>query len=127
MVSIMEPGEKRLNDHFRKPRNTGELADPDGIGRAANPVYGDTIELRIKVKGNVITDAAFKAFGCTEAVATCSFITDMIKNKSVEQAEKISAKDIADELGLPPERMRCSILVEEVLKKTIEDYKKRSV
>lgn len=114
------------HDHFRKPRNTGTLTNPDGSGRAANPVYGDTIELHIKVKDNVITDAAFKAFGCTEAVASCSFITDMIKNKTVNEAEKISAQDIANELGLSPERMRCSILAEEVLKNTIRDYRSRN-
>ena len=112
----------KLRDHSRKPKNTVELPEPDGIGLAANPVYGDTMELRIKVKDDVIIDASFKAFGCTEAVAACSWITEIIRNKTIDQAMEISAKDISVELGLPPERMHCSILTEQVLKKTIDDF-----
>lgn len=116
----------KKHDHFQKPRNAGELIEPNAVGRASNPVYGDTIELRIKVRDSIVTEAAFKAFGCTEAVAGCSYITEMIKGKSVSYMERISAKDVADELGLPPERMRCAILVEEVLKNTIRDYRNRN-
>lgn len=114
------------HDHYRKPRNAGELAEPDATGRAGNPVYGDTIELQIKVRDGVVTETAFKAFGCTEAVASCSFLTEMIKGKSVSDVERISAGDIAEELGFAPERMRCAILVEELLKNTIRDYRNKN-
>src|SRR3974390_1099392 len=73
--------QSKLQEHWRKPKNTKSLVDADGIGRASNPVYGDTLELCIKVKGDTIMDASFKALGCKEAVAVCSFVTEMIKSK----------------------------------------------
>ena len=123
-----------MNSSNKKPKhrinteNAGEIENPDGIGKAANPVYGDAIELRIRVKGDTITEASFKAFGCTEAVATCSIITEMIKNLKVEDAMQISAGAISDALGgLPPERIRCSVLAEQGLKNALEDYRKKRV
>ncbi len=123
----MEKQNKKLMDYFQNASNTKEITDPDGTGSVSNLVYGDAVELRIKVKDGVITDAAFKAFGCKEAVASCSYIVEMIRNKTVAEAENITAKDIADELGLEPERMRCSVLAEQVLQKAINNYKARKV
>ena len=114
---------EKIMDHVRNPKNAKEIHNPDGIGKAANPVYGDMIELRIKVDRNKITDASFKAFGCTAAVASCSIITEMIKDKMIGDVMKIDAKAIADALGgIPPERMHCSVLAEVALKNTLEDY-----
>ena len=117
--------QSKLQEHWRKPKNTKSLVDADGIGRASNPVYGDTLELCIKVKGDTIMDASFKALGCKEAVAVCSFVTEMIKSKPLSLVSRISAREIADQFELPPERMHCAILVEQVLKRAIEDYREK--
>jgi nitrogen fixation NifU-like protein len=114
-------------DHFRNPRNVGEIENPDGVGRVGNPVCGDIMELYIKVHNNIITDAKFKTFGCGAAIATSSMVTELIKSKSIDEAEKISNKAVAEALGgLPPIKMHCSVLAEEALKKALEDYRSRN-
>ena len=122
----MEYSEKVM-EHFRNPRNVGELENPDGVGKVGNPVCGDIMELYIKVKDGIITDAKFKTFGCGAAIATSSMVTELVKNKSVEDALKISNRAVAEALGgLPPIKMHCSVLAEEALKKALDDYRKRS-
>lgn len=122
----MEVYSEKVMDHFRNPRNVGEIENPDGVGRVGNPVCGDIMELYIKVKDGIIIDAKFKTYGCGAAIATSSMVTEMIKNKSLEEAEKISNKAVAEALdGLPPIKMHCSVLAEEALKKAIEDYKQK--
>ena len=114
-------------DHFNNPRNTGDMENPDGIGHVGNPVCGDIMELYIKVKDDIITDAKFKTFGCGAAIATSSMVTELIKSKSIDEAEKISNKAVAEALGgLPPIKMHCSVLAEEALKKALEDYRSRN-
>ena len=118
---------EKVMEHFRNPRNVGEIENPDGVGKVGNPVCGDIMELYIKVEGGIITDAKFKTFGCGAAIATSSMVTELVKNKSVEDALKISNRAVAEALGgLPPIKMHCSVLAEEALKKALDDYRKRS-
>jgi len=122
----MEYSEKVM-EHFRNPRNVGEIENPDGVGKVGNPVCGDIMELYIKVDGGIITDAKFKTFGCGAAIATSSMVTELVKNKSIEDALKISNRAVAEALGgLPPIKMHCSVLAEEALKKALDDYRMRT-
>ncbi|MCX5853624.1 MAG: Fe-S cluster assembly scaffold protein NifU [Deltaproteobacteria bacterium] len=124
----MEAYSEKVMDHFRSPRNVGEIENPDGVGKVGNPVCGDIMELYIKVKDGVITDAKFKTFGCGAAIATSSMVTELVKNKTVEEALKISNRAVAEALGgLPPIKMHCSVLAEEALKKALDDYRQKSV
>ncbi|MCD6236858.1 MAG: Fe-S cluster assembly scaffold protein NifU [Thermoplasmata archaeon] len=117
---------KKVIEHFRNPRNMGEIKNADGVGTVGNPVCGDTMTLYIKVKNNRITDIKFKTFGCAAAIATSSMITELAKGKTLEEAEKITRDDVANELeGLPPIKMHCSNLAADALKAAIEDYRKK--
>jgi len=116
----------KVMDHFQNPRNVGEIENPDGVGHVGNPVCGDIMELYIKVEDNHIVDAKFKTFGCGAAIATSSMITELVKGKSLEEAEKISKRTVAEALdGLPPNKMHCSNLAADALQKAIEDYRSR--
>jgi nitrogen fixation NifU-like protein len=122
----MEYSEKVM-EHFRNPRNVGEIENPDGVGKVGNPVCGDIMELYIKVDGGIITDAKFKTFGCGAAIATSSMVTELVKNKTIEDALKISNRAVAEALGgLPPIKMHCSVLAEEALKRALDDYRMRN-
>jgi nitrogen fixation NifU-like protein len=122
----MEYSEKVM-EHFRNPRNVGEIENPDGVGRVGNPVCGDIMELYITIKDGVITDAKFKTFGCGAAIATSSMVTELVKNKTIDEALKISNRAVADALGgLPPIKMHCSVLAEEALKKALDHYRARA-
>jgi nitrogen fixation NifU-like protein len=117
---------EKVMEHFMNPRNVGEIKDADGVGEVGNPVCGDLMTIYIKVKDNVISDIKFKTFGCGAAIATSSMVTELVKGKTIEEALKITNRDVAEELnGLPPVKMHCSLLAEEGLKAAIEDYKKR--
>ncbi|MFC1991374.1 Fe-S cluster assembly scaffold protein NifU [Chloroflexota bacterium] len=117
----------KVMEHFQNPRNVGDMENPDGIGYVGNPVCGDIMELYIKVKDNIITDARFKTFGCGAAIATSSMVTEMIKGKTIEEALGISNKAVVEALdGLPPIKMHCSVLAEEALKSAIENYLNKS-
>jgi nitrogen fixation NifU-like protein len=114
---------EKVMEHFKNPRNVGEIENPDGVGHVGNPVCGDIMELYIKVDNGIIADAKFKTFGCGAAIATSSMVTEMVKGKRIEEALKISNKAVAEALdGLPPVKMHCSVLAEEALKSAIEDY-----
>lgn len=113
----------KVMEHFRNPRNVGEMENPDGVGRVGDPICGDVMELYIKVKDGIIVDAKFKTFGCAAAIATSSMVTDMVKGKSVEEALKISNKAVVEALnGLPPAKVHCSVLAEDALRAAIENY-----
>jgi nitrogen fixation NifU-like protein len=113
----------KVMEHFRNPRNVGEMENPDGVGRVGDPICGDVMELYIKVKDGIIVDAKFKTFGCAAAIATSSMVTDMVKGKNVEEALKISNKAVVEALdGLPPAKVHCSVLAEDALKSAIENY-----
>jgi nitrogen fixation NifU-like protein len=114
---------KKVMEHFKNPRNVGEMENPDGVGHVGNPVCGDIMELYIKVKNGIIVDAKFKTFGCGAAIATSSMVTEIVKGKSIKEALKISNKTVAEALdGLPMVKMHCSVLAEEALKSAIDDY-----
>jgi nitrogen fixation NifU-like protein len=111
-------------DHFRSPRNVGEIPDADGVGTVGNPVCGDMMTIYIKVDGEKITDIKFKTFGCGAAVATSSMITELAKGKSLDEAMKITRNDVADNLGgLPPIKMHCSNLAADALHEAIKNYR----
>ncbi len=117
---------EKVMEHFRNPRNVGEIENPDGVGHVGNPVCGDIMELYIKVENNIIVDVKFKTFGCGAAIATSSMVTELVKGKSIDDALAISNKAVAEALGgLPPIKMHCSVLAEEALKSAIEDYLKK--
>ncbi|MEK6655915.1 MAG: Fe-S cluster assembly scaffold protein NifU [Nitrospirota bacterium] len=117
---------EKVMEHFRHPRNVGEMDNPDGIGKVGNPVCGDIMELYIKVKDGVIVDAKFQTFGCGAAIATSSMVTELVKGKSLDEALKISNKTVAEALdGLPANKLHCSVLAEEALQAAIKDYKKK--
>jgi nitrogen fixation NifU-like protein len=118
---------ERVMDHFRNPRNLGEIPDADGVGTVGNPVCGDMMEIYIKIKDGRINDIKFKTFGCGAAIATSSMITELAKGKTLEDALKITRKDVADSLGgLPAIKMHCSNLAADALHKAIEDYHKKT-
>lgn len=117
---------EKVMEHFRNPRNMGEIKNADGIGRVGNPVCGDMMEIYIKVEDNRIVDIKFKTFGCAAAIATSSMITELAKGKTIEEAERITRDDVAEELdGLPPIKMHCSNLAADGLIEAIKDYKKK--
>ncbi|MGB2982070.1 MAG: Fe-S cluster assembly scaffold protein NifU [Candidatus Zixiibacteriota bacterium] len=117
---------EKVMEHFQNPRNVGEIEDADGVGEIGNPVCGDIMKLYIKVDDNRITDAKFKTFGCGAAIATSSMVTELVKGKTLEEAEKISRNTVADALdGLPPVKMHCSNLAADALRKAIEDYRSK--
>jgi nitrogen fixation NifU-like protein len=117
----------KVMEHFQNPRNVGEIEDEDGVGEIGNPVCGDIMKLYIKVKDDRIIDAKFKTFGCGAAIATSSMVTELVKGKTLKEAERISRNTVAEALdGLPPIKMHCSNLAADALHKAIEDYKKRA-
>jgi len=118
---------EKVLDHFRNPRNVGTLEGDDvSMGRVGNPVCGDLMEIYIKVDENIIKDIKLKTFGCGSAIATASMVTEMAKGKTIEEAEKISRKDVANELdGLPPVKMHCSNLAADALKDAINKYREK--
>jgi len=123
----MEPYSEKVMDHFRNPRNVGEIENPDGIGHVGNPMCGDVMELYIKVENDTIVDAKFKTFGCGAAIATSSMATELVIGKSIREARQITNKVVAKALdGLPAIKMHCSNLAEEALTAALEDYKKRT-
>ena len=115
---------EKVMEHFRNPRNVGEIEDPSGVGEVGNPQCGDVMKLFIKVEGDKIIEAKFQTFGCGAAIATSSMVTEMVKGKTLEEALKISNEMVAEALdGLPPVKMHCSVLAEEALRGAIEDYR----
>ncbi len=116
----------RVMDHFTNPRNVGDMEDADGVGIEGNPTCGDAMKIYIKVRDGKIVDAKFKTFGCGAAIAVSSMVTEMVKGKSLDEALTISKEAVAQELGgLPPQKMHCSVLGADALKKAIEDYRSK--
>jgi nitrogen fixation NifU-like protein len=115
---------EKVLDHFRNPRNVGEIEDADGVGSVGNPVCGDMMSIYIKVKDDKIEDIKFRTFGCGAAIATTSMTTELAKGKTLDDAMTITRQDVADELGgLPPVKMHCSNLAADALHEAIEDYR----
>lgn len=117
---------EKVMDHFMNPRNVGEIPDADGVGMEGNPTCGDAMQLFIKVENDRIVDAKFRTFGCGAAIAVSSMITEMVKGKTLDEAMSMSKEAVANELGgLPPQKMHCSNLGADALKKAIEDYRSK--
>jgi len=117
---------KKVMEHFKDPHNQGIIENPTVIGQAGNFACGDIMKLYLKINDNqIIEDVKFETLGCAAAIATSSMITDLIKGKPIEAAEKITKEDIAEALeGLPPIKMHCSVLCIAALHKGLEDYRK---
>ncbi|UCD07109.1 MAG: iron-sulfur cluster assembly scaffold protein [Candidatus Aenigmatarchaeota archaeon] len=121
---------KKVMELFQHPKNMGEMKNPDGVGKIGNPICGDVMWLYIRVGKNkkgkeIIKDIKVKTFGCVAAIATSSAITELAKGKTIEEAEKLTNKDIVDVVeGLPPQKIHCSVLATQALKRAIENYKK---
>ena len=110
-------------DHFTNPRNVGEIENADGVGTVGNAKCGDIMKMYLKIEDGVITDVKFKTFGCGAAIATSSLATEMVKGKTIEEALKLTNKEVIDRLGgLPPAKIHCSVLAEESIKAAIADY-----
>jgi nitrogen fixation NifU-like protein len=117
---------EKVMEHFKNPRNVGEIRDANGIGNVGNAVCGDIMRLYIKVVDEKIVDAKFKTFGCGAAIATSSMVTELVKGKSIDEALRISNRAVAEALGgLPPVKMHCSVLAEQALRSAIDDYLKK--
>lgn len=120
------PYSEKVMDHFMEPRNMGDIKDADAVGTVGNPACGDVMRLYIKVEDDKITEAKFKTFGCGAAIATSSMATEMIKDKSLEDASKITNEAVAEALdGLPPNKMHCSVLAQEAIEAAIKNYREK--
>lgn len=114
---------EKVMDHYRNPRNVGEIENADAVGIAGSLTCGDQLKIYLKIEDNIVTDAKFQTFGCGSAVASSSILTEMIIGKTVDEVRKITNKDIADELGgLPPEKMHCSVMGYEALEDALKKY-----
>lgn len=110
-------------EHFKNPRNVGEIADADGIGEVGNPACGDIMAFYIKVKDNRLEDVKFKTFGCGAAIAVSSMVSEMAKGRTLDEAMNITNKSVIDALnGLPKKKHHCSNLGADALHRAIEDY-----
>jgi|TARA_B100000214_G_C23934342_1_gene612378 nitrogen fixation NifU-like protein len=121
---------KKLLDHYENPRNVGSMDKEDkdvGTGLVGAPACGDVMKLQIKVGDEgVIEDAKFKTFGCGSAIASSSLITEWVKGKKIDEANKIKNTEIANHLALPPVKIHCSVLAEDAIKAAISNYKEKN-
>ena len=113
---------EKVMDHFEHPRNVGEIPDASGVGTVGNAKCGDIMRIYLKINDDgVIEDCKFKTFGCGAAIATSSMATEMIKGKTVEEAQQLTNAAVAEALdGLPPVKMHCSLLAEEAVKAALD-------
>jgi nitrogen fixation protein NifU and related proteins len=119
----------KVLDHYANPRNVGSFAkdDPDvGTGIVGAPECGDVMKLQLKINDEgIVQDARFKTFGCGSAIASSSYVTELVKGKSVDEVMQIKNSQIVQELSLPPVKIHCSVLAEDGIKAAIQDWKKR--
>lgn len=122
---------QKVMDHFKNPKNMGEMKNPDAWAQVGNPICGDVMKLYLKVEKNqkgeeYIEDIKFQTLGCAAAIATTSALTQLVKGKTLREALRVDKKMIAQYLdGLPPIKFHCSVLSQEVLKKAIEQWQNK--
>lgn len=123
---------EKVKDHFFNPRNICKDEKniknfkPDGVGEVGSPVCGDVMKMWIKVEDNKITDCKWKTFGCASAIASTSVLSEMVIGKTLEEAEKITSKEILKELGgLPAKKVHCSVLGDKALRAAIKNYREK--
>ncbi len=117
---------KKVIEHFKNPKNQGKLKDYDSHGEQGSPICGDTLEIYIKVKDNKITRIGWETTGCIAAISTGSMFSELVKGKTLEEAEKITGEDVIRSLGkLPPVKVHCSLLAVGALEKAIQEYREK--
>lgn len=117
---------QKVMDTFANPKNVGFIEDADAVGKVGNATCGDIMEISMKIKDDVIVDAKFRTFGCAAAIATSSTATEMVKGLTLEEAEKLTNKQVVETLeGLPPQKIHCSVLAEEAIKEAINNYREK--
>jgi len=119
----------KVLDHYENPRNVGSFAKDEenvGTGVVGAPECGDVMKLQLKINdAGIIEDARFKTFGCGSAIASSSYVTELVKGKTLDDALQIKNTHIVEELALPPVKIHCSVLAEDAIKAAINDWKKR--
>ncbi len=117
---------ERVMKEFAEPKNVGFIENADGVGKVGNASCGDIMEISLKIDNDIITDAKFRTFGCAAAIASSSVATQMVIGKTLDEALEIKNKDVVETLqGLPPQKIHCSVLAEEAIKKAVEDYREK--
>ena len=115
---------QKVIDEFTSPKNVGTIEDADGVGTVGNQKCGDLMRIYLKIKDEVITDAKFQTFGCAAAIATSSVATSLIIGKTIEDALKVTNKDVVKQLeSLPAQKLHCSVLAEEAVRAAVTDYR----
>ena len=119
---------EKVMDHFRNPRNAGEIENANGVGEVGNPACGDVMKFHLKVEDGIITEARFLTFGCCAAIAASDAVCELVKGKTIDDALKLTKQDVIDYLGgqLPQLKVHCSILGIDAMKAAIEDYKHKN-
>ena len=117
---------EKVMEVFKNPQHMGEVENYNAIGTVGNETCGDIMQITMRIENGIIEDAKFKTFGCAAAVASSSTATGMIIGKSIEDALKLTNKEVITELeGLPPQKIHCSVLAEDAIRAAIDDYRKR--
>ena len=124
MAGRLYPYSDTVMEHFTNPRNMGEIENADMVSDVGNPACGDMMRLYLKIEDGKIVDAKFKTFGCGAAIAASSMLTEIIKGKTIKEAEEITNRQVIDALGgLPPVKHHCSVMAEEALLKALKQYR----
>lgn len=118
---------EKVMEYFKRPKNAGAIENADGVGEVGNAKCGDIMKIYLKIEGDIIKDAKFETFGCASAIASTSIATEMIKGKSVDDALKLTNKQVVEALGgLPAHKIHCSVLAEEGIKLAIKNYREKN-